>query len=229
MKISVAIPTYECGGKGWLYTSELLNSIWKQDYLDYEVVISDQSEDEDIKNVVSFYNSKMDIKYLDSRHLERSISPNANNAIKNCSGDVIKIMFGDDFFVSESALTLISQNIGSNGWLVNSCCHAQNIHSPYRPFNPSYNDKIHHGINTISCPSSLTMTGRRYFDENLSHLADVELYKRLHDEYGLPSYLHEIITCNREHPNQVQRSNDYEEEFNKELEYVKTKYGETDG
>ena len=58
---------------GWLFISELLNSIKKQDYSDYEVVISDQSTDDITKNLVEMYSKHMNILYVDSTHLTRKI------------------------------------------------------------------------------------------------------------------------------------------------------------
>lgn len=57
MTISIGIPVYECHGMGWLYLSELLNSISKQSYKDVEVVISDQSTDDNIFNLCSVIKS----------------------------------------------------------------------------------------------------------------------------------------------------------------------------
>ena len=54
MKMSIAIPVYECHGKGWLYLSELFNSIYKQSEKDVEVVVSDQSTDDKILNIIDY-------------------------------------------------------------------------------------------------------------------------------------------------------------------------------
>ena len=94
MKISIAIPTYESHGNGWLYLSELLNSIVKQTEKEIEVVVSDQSTDNNVKNLCEYYNNFLNLKYVNSKNTERSNSVNANIAIKNCSSDLIKIMFG---------------------------------------------------------------------------------------------------------------------------------------
>lgn len=64
MKVSIAIPTYECYGIGWMFIVELLNSIYKQTYKNYEIIISDQSSDEDTKKIVDFYMTKMNIIYI---------------------------------------------------------------------------------------------------------------------------------------------------------------------
>lgn len=209
MKISIAVPTYECHGMGWLFISELLNSIKKQDYSDYEVVISDQSTDDVTKNLVEMYSKHMNIVYVDSTHLTRKIGSNLNNAIKHCTGDLIKPMCADDFFIDNNALTKIVKKFYENTdktWLVNGCVHCQSIHFLYQKMIPYYQDKIHHGANTISSPSVLTMKIKEYFDEKLSLLIDCEMYKRLYTKYNLPMIIEEPLICNRMHDKQLQKT-----------------------
>jgi glycosyltransferase involved in cell wall biosynthesis len=107
MKLSIAIPTYESHGNGWLYLSELLNSICKQTEKDIEVVISDQSSDDNIKKLCEYYSKFLNIKFVSGHHLPRSNSTNCNNAISQCSSENIKIMFADDFFVNDKSIKLI--------------------------------------------------------------------------------------------------------------------------
>jgi glycosyltransferase involved in cell wall biosynthesis len=207
MKISIAIPTYECHGLGWLFISELLNSIKKQDYSNYEVVISDQSTDDKTKKLVGVYAEMMNIVYLDSKHLDRKIGPNINNAIKHCTGDLIKTMCADDFFIDDSALTKIVKEFYVNEdkqWLLSGCGHAKSIHMLYDRLIPYYQDKIHHGANTISSPSVLTMRNKEYFDENLALLIDCEMYKRLYIKHGTPIIIQDPLIANRVHDNQMQ-------------------------
>lgn len=205
-KVSIAIPTYECKGSGWLFMSELLNSIKKQDYTNYEVVVSDQSNDDLVKRIVETYSNLMNVIYIDSCNIQRNPSSNANNAIRYCNGDIIKVMFGDDFFVDESALTKIVNAFSNNPdkeWLVNGCLHGESIHFLRNQMVPYYHDKIHHGINSISSPSVLAMRHKEYFDEKMIHLLDTELYKRLYVKYGLPIIVEDPLIANRLHKNQI--------------------------
>jgi glycosyltransferase involved in cell wall biosynthesis len=226
MKISIAIPTYESHGLGWLYISELLNSIQKQTYKNVEVVISDQSNDDKTKRLVEFYSTEMEIVYLDSTHLPRRIGSNLNNAIQHCTGEIVKPMCADDFFVDPTALQKIAEAMQSNPgeWLVTGCVHAQNIHSLYGRMIPHYHDKIHLGANTISSPSVLAMRSKEYFDEKLSLLIDCEMYKRLYTKHGLPLIIEDPLICNRMHENQMQNLDSHLME--PERAYCIQKYGE---
>lgn len=202
--ISIAIPTFEADGNGWLYLSELLNSIAKQNYKDYEVVISDQSSDDKIKKLCDFYSNEFVLKYHDSRHVQRSNSTNINYAISKCSSDNIKIMFQDDFFIDPAALDHINNGFESGAkWIVSGCYHCTNIHWMYMEHKPEYRDDIYLGNNTISSPTVLAFYQKHYFDENLVMLMDCDMYKRLHNLYGNPYVIEKALICNREHENQM--------------------------
>ena len=95
---SVAIPTYEMNGKGVEYLNFSLSMLKRQSFQDFEVVISDNSKDDNIKILCEKWSNYLDIKYFnnDINKLDNP-SANINNAMKNCTGDYIKILFLDDF------------------------------------------------------------------------------------------------------------------------------------
>ena len=223
MKLSIAVSTYECHGKGWLYLSELLNSIVKQSEKNIEVVVSDQSTDSKIFDLCSFYSKQIDLKYVSGHHLKRSNSPNTNNAILNCSSDYIKIMFQDDFFVDDDALGRVKKAFESGAkWIVSGSLHCNSIHFLGRPKVPYYNFQILEGINTISSPSVLAYYGKELFDENLIMLMDCDIYKRLYDKYGEPYIIENLDVCNRVHENQLQFTQ--QDKLSSEIEYCKNKF-----
>jgi len=204
MNLSIAIPTYECKGMGWLYLAELLNSILKQSDNNVEVVISDQSTDDHIKTLCDVYKTHLNVKYVSGHHLPRKNSPNANNAINHCSGDYIKIMFGDDFFVPEYAIQKIKETCSDGvNWIANGSWHCHNIHYLKDPMIPRYNTQILDGVNTISSPSVVTIKGKQFFDENLEMLMDCEFYYRLYKNYGDPTIISDFLICNRLHSMQI--------------------------
>ena len=98
-KISIAIPTWESYGRGSEFLDDLLRTIEIQHFKDFEVVISDHSENDDVYNKVLEFNSKFQIKYIENNKNRGNSPANINNAIGNCSGEIIKIMFQDDFFL----------------------------------------------------------------------------------------------------------------------------------
>lgn len=224
MKISIAIPSYEYSGNGWFFLSYLINSVLEQDYTEIEIVISDQSKNDDITSIAKEYSKHIDINCI--------INPlpgmgcNFNNAVKNCTGDLIKIMCLDDYFIDSNALSKITNYMKVNtskGWLINGCVHSQSMNKFYDKMIPYYHEKIHLGANTISSPSVLTLRNKDYFDENLVMLLDCEMYKRLYGKYGAPLILEDSLVCNRMHPSQAQKHN---KEIVEEKKYCIMKYGE---
>jgi hypothetical protein len=70
----------------------------------------------------------------------------------------------------------------------------------YDRMTPYYHPRIYAGVNTISCPSVLTVRNEQFlplFDESLNWLVDVEYYKRLFDMYGDPVVIDTVCTVNR--------------------------------
>lgn len=98
--ISLCIPAY----KNVLFLKRLLDSIVSQQFKDYEVIISDDSPDLDVQNLVADYKTR-----ITRLHYWRNIPPkgmpeNWNTAMASASGDWIKIMHDDDWFLRPDAL-----------------------------------------------------------------------------------------------------------------------------
>ena len=53
-EFSIAIPAHDRGENGPKWMAELLDSLEKQTFQDFEVVVSDQSKNDDIMNAVSY-------------------------------------------------------------------------------------------------------------------------------------------------------------------------------
>jgi glycosyltransferase involved in cell wall biosynthesis len=62
MKISIAIPTWECYGKGGEFLDDLLRTIEIQTFKNFEVCISDHSKDDKVLNKVKEFQNKFDIQ-----------------------------------------------------------------------------------------------------------------------------------------------------------------------
>jgi glycosyltransferase involved in cell wall biosynthesis len=222
--ISVCIPTYEMNGMGVEYLEYSFNILYSQTYTDFEVIISDHSTSNDIKNLCEQWNQVLDIKYFNNQYKKGISSANINNAIKHASRDIIKILFQDDFLYDEHSLEKQLECFKSD-WMVTACCH-YNGKEIYKPYYPKYHNNIQYGENTISSPSVLMFKNKNIleFDENLFWLMDVDYYKRLYNMFGSPSICSYITVVNREHENQVSNTLATEEIKKQELEYIIKKY-----
>lgn len=225
--ISVCIPTYEMKGKGVEYLEYSFSILYSQTYTDFEIIISDHSTSDDIQNLCEQWSSVLKIKYLRNPNKRGISSANINYAIKHATGSIIKILFQDDFLYDENSLGKQIEVFVQEGksWLVTACCHYNGV-DVYKPHYPHYHDQIQYGQNSISSPSVLMFKNENIleFDENLFWLMDVDYYKRLYDQFGLPSICNYITVVNREHENQVSNTLATEEVRAQELHYIKKKY-----
>jgi glycosyltransferase involved in cell wall biosynthesis len=202
---SIAIPTWEINGKGAEYLDHSINVLANQYFKDFEVVVSDHSLDDSIYDVCKNWSEYLDIGYYRNDYGRGKIAPNLNFAMSMCSGEYIKIIFQDDFLYGEDALIDIKYAIDNSykevQWLVTGCCHTRDGENVYDQMVPHYNDRIHAGYNTISCPSVLTVkndTETMSFNEDLNWLVDCEYYKRCYDKFGLPTVVSHVCTVNRD-------------------------------
>ena len=226
-KVSICIPTYECSGRGVEFLTKLIQSIKIQTYKNFNIVISDHSLNDDIENFCNELKGVVEILYIRNKNFIGNSPSNTNNSIKNADGDIIKIMFQDDFFFNENALELIVKEFENNNcyWLVSSSNHTNddgktfsNIITPY------WNKNIIIGVNTISSPSVLSFKNNNSceFDENLVMLMDCEMYYQLYLKYGLPIIIKDVLITNRLHSQQISRT--YNKEINLEIDYVINKH-----
>jgi len=200
---SICIPTWEIKGKGAEYLEYSFNILAQQTFKDFEIIVSDHSINDDIKNVCNIWSNLLNIVYLKNEIGRGKTSPNVNNAINNSNGLFIKTLWQDDFLYNVDSLEIIHNNICqniNNHWFITGCVHTKDCISIYDPMIPKYHDRIYAGINTISCPSVLTFRNENplLLDESLNWLVDVEYYKRLYNRYGLPFIIEDICTVNRE-------------------------------
>lgn len=200
---SIAIPTYEMRGRGVEFLEFSFQKLSEQSFKDFEIIVSDHSKNDEIKNLCGDWSDRLDIKYLKNDYEVGRSSANINCAIRHCSGQWIKILFQDDFLFDYESLQILYNNIQSNPdirWIATACEHSNDGYSMYKPFYPEWSDQIHMGKNTISSPSVISIKNddnRLFFDEELIWLMDVEFYKRMYDMYGEPFYIYEILVVNR--------------------------------
>jgi glycosyltransferase involved in cell wall biosynthesis len=230
-RLSIAIPTYNYHGKGEQFLEDLLRTIQIQTFRDFEIVISDHSEDEIIKNKAEEYSDFFSVKYLANTEKRGNSPANLNHAISHCSGEIIKPMFQDDFFYDDEALAKIYYNLAGDRnkfWLLNGTNHTtDNGHSFFWNLFPRFNPNLLMGVNTISSPSVLAYKREVEikFDEDLVYLMDIDFYYNMRETYGEPIYYDDVLVTNRIHPDSISNTiNNKEELLQKESDYCRKKY-----
>lgn len=188
--ISICVPVYNMRNREF-FLKRCLDSIRAQSYQNFEIVVTE--------------NGKM--------------AENTNSAIRNAEGEIIKVLYMDDYLAHKDALKNIVENFKGD-WMVTGCNHDPGTHTHI----PVWNDELKYGKNTIGSPSVLVMRKGKemYFDENLSWLLDCDLYSRLHEAYGPPDILEDINVTIGIHEGQHTHLMPEEEKL-KEYEYMRRK------
>jgi glycosyltransferase involved in cell wall biosynthesis len=216
-------------GLGVKFLRESFDIFTRQTFKDFNVIISDHSQNDDIKDLCDEYSQKFEIKYVKNSENIGSSSANLNNAIKHADGKIIKILFQDDFLFDEKSLekTVANFDLETDKWLVSACEHSRDGKNFTRAFYPHYNPKMHLGKNTISSPSVLTIKNDPplLFDENLIWLMDCDYYRRCYDVFGEPKILNTLTVVNRIGEHQVTKHLATRSVRNSELKYMIDKFG----
>lgn len=111
------------------------------------------------------------------------MAENTNAGIKKARGEFVKILYLDDYFTSNTSLGEMVNRlaISPSWWLI---CGTHNNQ------NPCWTDDIETGNNKLGSPSALIFKNKfednLLFDERMSWMLDVDLYKRFYEKYGLP-------------------------------------------
>ncbi len=108
-KISICIPAYKNVG----FLKRLLDSIAIQTFADFEIIISDDTPDTSVKNLVESYSFGQPVYYY-SNIPALGTPENWNEAIRRANGEWVKLMHNDDWFASDHALELFMEEVDRN-------------------------------------------------------------------------------------------------------------------
>lgn len=143
------------------FLERALKSIRQQTFQDYEIVITEDGK----------------------------MAKNTNSAIKQATGEYIKILYMDDWLLRNDVLKNIVDvfdSVPSTSWII--------MGADTNP-NPSWTDDIRAGNNKLGSPSALAFRAEFkedfLFDERMSWLLDCDLYWRVYKKHGPPLLLGE--------------------------------------
>ncbi len=217
--LTIAIPTHEMKD-GEYFLRRCLDSLWNQTFQDFDIVVTDNSDNTDIQRVCDFY--KTGIRYY--KNPNKGMAQNTNEAIRQSTGDLIKILYMDDYMYDDFSVETIMDNFKGR-WMVSGCAHSINGDDTFNPHFPTYSEEIKTGNNTIGSPSVLTIRNddALFFDEEMTWLLDCDYYYRMNEKYGLPTILNQTNVIIGLHEGQATHTMG-EERKTKEVEYMKQKY-----
>lgn len=237
-EITVCIPTYEFKGEGVKFLSELFKSLSTQTFQDFDIVISDHSQDDLIMNFCRDTEHNFEITYIQNPNGRGFQASNTNCALENAEGRIIKLIFQDDLFVDDQALEKIKNKFDSGcKWLFHGFTHTTDGIETHRDCIPKWTDMMLEGRNLLGSPSCVAMLNecKMYMDENIKLLIDTELYHRMRFEHGMPEFISDVLIANREHDGRTSSSGiNYDARIDhpeggwlvnrSELEYIEAKH-----
>jgi hypothetical protein len=160
------------------------------------------------------------------------MAENTNAAMRKATGELIKIVYMDDYFAHPKALQkIVTAFTDDTVWLATGCLHQrvsdEYYEDPHSPHLPEYTHDIERGNNKIGSPSIITLRneGKLYFDESLSFLLDCDLYKRYYQQFGKPKIINDLTMVIGIHDNQVSNTMPQEEKL-QEFNYMHDKYAD---
>lgn len=183
VKVSICIPTYNQVE----HLKKCIESVLMQDYKDFELIISDDSTTDDVRNYINSLNNSA-VKYF--RNAPALGPPaNWNFAMEKALGEYIKILHHDDFFTQADSLSLYVQCLDKNpsadfAFSATKVWHIKTdfkrIHScpPKKLDQLKSNPECLFFSNLIGAPSATIFrkkTGIK-FDEQFKWLVDIDFY-----------------------------------------------------
>lgn len=183
--ISICIPAY----KRIAYLEKLLSSITIQKFKDYEVIISDDSSDETVEDFIKNYQDKFQISYI-KNNIAIGTPANWNHAIKHASGEWIKLMHDDDWFLNENSLESFASATRSGNKFIVSAYTNYYLSSNRTELVVTSERKLKHlqkqpfelFASNIIGPPSVIMIHRSVtekYDERMKWLVDIDYYMRI--------------------------------------------------
>lgn len=200
-KLSIVVPIHDME-HGDFFLWRLVQSLVSQTFQDFELIITQEGR----------------------------MAENTNAGLKRARGELIKILYLDDYLAHPKALQHIVENFkDSDMWMATGCLHQATegdlYEDPHSPHYPTYTHDIGQGNNRIGSPSVITLRnkGHLVFDEQMSWLLDCDLYKRYYEAYGAPHILKDLNVVIGLHKGQVSQTMSQKAKV-AEQDYLNKKY-----
>ena len=217
---------------------ELLDSLKIQTFQDFDIVVPDQSKNDKILDTCKEYSEDFEFTYI--RYKGEVPCENINIGLRECTGEIVKIIFSDDVVVDKNALQIINDAYISTNckWAFSGFCGTKDGKNTHDHRIPRWTEHTLDGRNLLSSPSVVSFLNecKVEFDENLKLLLDVDFYHRIRMNHGHPHIIPEVLVANREHDDRISSNATSKYDCvvehpeggwlmnSKELQYVREKY-----
>jgi len=212
--VTISIPAY----KQPEVLLRTVNSVLVQKNCEFEIVITDDSDDDSVEVALGYLKADDRIRYIKNPTRLGAIG-NWNASIANARTDIVKILHHDDWFVDGNSLAQSVQPIISGDALVVfSACRAMSVDGHELFKHSATTDQIEilankssnlAYANFIGPPSVVTFSREVFvpFNSKYTWLSDVDFYIRLIEQaHGRFRYLYEpLINVTSDSPEQLSR------------------------
>ena len=183
-QVSILIPTYNQPE----LLKRALDSVLIQTFRDFEVVITDDSDNDEVLKVIREYSDLLEIKYFKNT-VRLGSTYNWNEAIQKSSGKYIKFLHHDDWFYDENGLNYFVDALDSNPDSDIAFCDSNvydvhqtliNVHTlnQYDIANLNKSPKYLFANNIMGSPSAIIYRRSvdKKFDLKLKWVVDIDFY-----------------------------------------------------
>ncbi len=185
-KVSICIPCY----KQTQYLKRCLDAVFKQDHEDLEIIITDDTPDNTVKDFIQKNYSSPKLHYF-KNPVSLGTPENWNEAIRKAKGEYIKLLHHDDHFTQDKSLSKMVALLDANPKAVMAFCATEvwnvpsgkkYIHkcSPAQLKRIKAEPEFLFFRNMIGAPSAtLFRKNKELYDKSLKWLVDIEYYIRV--------------------------------------------------
>lgn len=214
VKVSICIPTYNQVE----FLSKNIDSIINQTFQNFEVIVSDDSTNDNVAKLVKDKFEGKTIPYRYHKNEQALGSPaNWNKAISMAQGEYIKIMHHDDWFSHENSLSELVQMMDENpnadlGFCASKVFNVQTQSESTHEVSSLFIEALKKdplllfNNNQIGAPSAVIYRNKAglMFDQRLSYLVDVDFYLRVLEQNASFVYTAKPLVVNTSNnPDQV--------------------------
>ncbi|HLK27207.1 MAG TPA: glycosyltransferase family 2 protein [Puia sp.] len=198
--ISICIPAY----KRIEFLKRLLDSIALQTFKDFEVIVTDDSPDENVKYLCDSYQGKYNISYFKNNQ-QLGTPENWNEAIRKANGEWIKLMHDDDWFHDANSLQSFAGAIKNNPGYSFFFSAYRNVYLDDKKEEDVFLNKFRYKLllknvstlfsQNIIGPPSVTVHKNDvdiFYDKNLKWLVDIDFYMRYFGKCK-PFYIDKVL------------------------------------
>lgn len=172
-----------------MFLEEAIRSCLVQSYRNFEIIVSDDTPDDSIAQVVARYTAEdARIRYFRNPG-PHGAAANSNFAVQHATGEWIKFLYHDDAFICEESLALFVANSEKAELLFSPCVWVrEGSRGIYRIGGDAYTDLLRDPVaalvsrgNIIGAPSAFMVRRNRFlpFDETMVWLFDISFYIQL--------------------------------------------------